>query len=121
MDHVLNSSSVHGTLIRELSIASEIGIVTEILLGSVRYRVDQYQTVRLIRPKIYERWSLFLFLLCNNIHQNHIDFIEFTKSQIRSTTLEQQKMDVEAFILDVSNLLCLITSAGKETKLTLIL
>lgn len=67
-----------------------------------------------IDPKFSNDGPLLFFIMCNNIHRNHLAFIESIKHKIRLSSLDEYKDDVQAFLRFIQDNLCLITSTGAE-------
>jgi len=55
---------------------------------------------------------LLLFTLCQNIHRNHLAFVESVKTKIQSSTLQQHNNDVPVYLRFLNDNIKLIASTG---------
>ena len=59
---------------------------------------------------------LLLFTMCQNVHRNHLAFVENIKDKIRHATLAEYNNDVPSFVRFLLDNLKLITSTGATTN-----
>jgi hypothetical protein len=59
---------------------------------------------------------LLLFTMCQNIHRNHLAFVESVKHKIRSSTLSDYSNDIQAYLRFLQNNLKLISSTGADAS-----
>jgi hypothetical protein len=85
-------------------------VLARLLLGSV---TDDFciTIISRISQEYRNDGLLILWIICNNIHQNSIAFIESIKCRVRESTLSQFRDDVPKYILYIKDNLRLITTS----------